>query len=51
MNPNINTEYIDKIKIAFVIDSETVVRYDHSEKYKRHIDTYKPKFDLCAENS
>ena len=28
MNPNISAEYIDKIKIAFGIDSEPVIRYD-----------------------
>ena len=38
MNPNISAEYIDKIKIAFGIDSEPVIRYDHSEHYKCHID-------------
>ena len=38
MNPNISAEYIDKIKIAFGIDSEPVIRYNHSEHYKCHID-------------
>lgn len=38
MNPNINAEYIVKIKIAFGIDLEPVIRYDHSEHYKCHID-------------
>ena len=38
MNPNISAEYIDEIKTAFGIDSEPVIRYDHSEHYKCHID-------------
>ena len=38
MNPNISAEYIDKIKRAFGIDSEPVIRYNHSEHNKCHID-------------
>ena len=40
MNPNIKVEYIDKIKTAFGIDSEPVIRYDHNEHYKCHKDRY-----------
>ena len=39
MNPNIKDEYIDKIMTAFGIYSEPIIRYDHSEHYKCHIDT------------
>ena len=38
MNPNISVEYIDKIKIAFGIYSDPVIRYDYSEHFKCHID-------------
>ena len=38
MNPNISEEYIPKIKTAFGITSEPVIKYDNSEHYKCFLD-------------
>jgi len=38
MNPNIGEEFIPKIKAAFGITSEPVIKYDNSENYKCYLD-------------
>ena len=40
MNPNISAEYIDKIKIAFGIDSEPVIRYRIGNRYNGRCEQY-----------
>lgn len=38
MNPHIKDTYISEIKAEFVIASDPVIRYDHSEHYKCYLD-------------
>ena len=38
MNPHIEDTYISEIKAEFEIESDPVIRYDHSEHYKCYLD-------------
>lgn len=38
MNPNIGKELIPKIKTAFGITTEPIIKYDRSEHYKYYLD-------------
>ena len=38
MNPNIGEEIIPKIKTAFVLNSDLIIKYDSSEHYKCYLD-------------